>query len=64
LRRKIGEEIVLNFRLSQKEDEEDVRWVFSDITPASFSWGGEESTDGRKTWVPKKGMKVVPSRQK
>ena len=28
----------------------DVRWSFSDITPSTFRWRNEESTDGGATW--------------
>jgi hypothetical protein len=32
------------------EDGSFIRWTFQDITPASFTWRGEVSTDGGKTW--------------
>jgi hypothetical protein len=28
-----------------------LRWSFTDITPDSFRWVGERSTDGGKTWA-------------
>jgi hypothetical protein len=32
------------------EDGSFIRWTFQDITPKSFTWRGEVSTDGGKTW--------------
>jgi len=33
------------------EDRAPERWRFRDITPTSFRWVGEVSTDGGKTWI-------------
>jgi hypothetical protein len=42
-----GEDIV---QLGKDEDGNDTRWSFRDITPTSFLWRGELSSDGGKTW--------------
>lgn len=44
--RAAGDDIVL---LSD-EDENQLRWRFTDITPDSFCWSGEISHDGGATW--------------
>jgi hypothetical protein len=33
------------------------RWIFSDITPDSFSWRNVDSADGGDTWTLKQEMK-------
>ena len=45
--KKIGNEIVLN---SQDGPNHLVRWVFNKISPQSFHWRSEVSTNGGKTW--------------
>jgi uncharacterized protein len=45
--RKIGNEIIQEGR---DEDGALMRWSFRDITPNSFRWTGEQSTDNGKTW--------------
>jgi len=37
-------------QLGKSDDGNDTRWSFSDITPDSFHWLGEFSTDGGTTW--------------
>ncbi len=45
--RKQGDEV-----LQEGKDPEGylIRWIFSDITPNSFRWRGEDSTDQGKSW--------------
>ena len=45
--RSIGPDIVL---LSSEEDPQ-LRWSFTEITPDSFTWRGETSVDGGETWT-------------
>jgi hypothetical protein len=45
--RKVGDSIVLQ---SADQDVDFVRWTFTDIKPRSFTWRGEYSRDGGKTW--------------
>ncbi len=42
-----GDRIVLRGRDDQGDS---LRWSFNDITPNSFTWRGETSHDGGKTW--------------
>jgi hypothetical protein len=37
-------------QLGKSDDGNDTRWSFTDITPDSFRWLGELSTDGGTTW--------------
>ena len=58
--RKEGEEIVLELQdYSKEEAEGEVRWIFSEITPQSFRWRGEESQDEGKTWILKQALSIV-----
>jgi hypothetical protein len=45
--RPIGDEIVL----VSDEDDPQLRWRFTEITPDSFVWRGETSRDGGASWV-------------
>lgn len=44
--RPVGDGIVLEGHFG----EVDARWSFSDVTPISFRWRNEESTDGGRSW--------------
>jgi hypothetical protein len=46
--RQVGKEIILE---SQTKKDLPERWIFSDITPESFRWHSEESSDGGKLWA-------------
>jgi Domain of unknown function (DUF4440) len=45
--RQIGAEIVLD----GTDTPHPYRWIFSEITPQSFHWRSEDSSDGGKTWT-------------
>jgi hypothetical protein len=45
--RKVGADIV---QIGANARGEPRRWIFSDIAPDSFTWRGEGSADGGKTW--------------
>ncbi len=47
-----GDDIVL----VSDEDDPQLRWSFSDIKPASFTWRGEVSHDGGLTWAQEEQM--------
>ena len=42
-----GRDIV---QIGKSDDGADTRWCFTEITPDSFRWTGERSTDGQVTW--------------
>lgn len=54
--RKVGEEIVLD--LVNHEEGSLQRWIFSEITPTTFRWRGEESRDSGKTWTMYEKMRI------
>ncbi len=56
--REIGAEMVLE----QADGGRLIRWIFSDIGPASFSWRSEVSADGGGTW--RLEQELTASRQK
>jgi hypothetical protein len=54
--RKVGDTIVL-----ERKDEEQgllVKWIFSEITPNSFRWHAEESSDNGKSWILREEMRI------
>jgi hypothetical protein len=53
--RKVGEEIVLEGR---NHENDLLRWIFSDISPNSFTWREEKSKDLGKTWATREKMKI------
>lgn len=53
--RRVGDEIVLE---GSFEESVTTRWIFSDITPDSFSWRSVESSDGGETWHLNQEMKA------
>ena len=55
LGRKIGKEIVLEGKTDQGYL---VKWIFSDITPSSFSWHSEESHDHGRSWMLREEMRI------
>lgn len=57
--RKVGDEIVLE---GTSADGDLLKWTFTDIKSDSFTWLGEESKDGGKTW--KLAERMMIQRQK
>jgi hypothetical protein len=51
VRRFIGRPLGNSIVLEGMDEEPRERWSFRDITPDRFTWRGEESTDGGRTWV-------------
>ena len=45
--RRQGRDIV---QIGKSDDGADTRWCFTEITPDSFRWTAERSTDGQATW--------------
>jgi hypothetical protein len=58
--RKVGEEIRIEGKTGEGLPE---RWIFSDITPDSFTWHSEETRDGGKTWLLTEEMKIRRQRR-
>jgi len=59
--RKINDEIMLEEQTSIGYPE---KWVFSQITPSSFRWHSEETSDNGKTWQLAEEMKIRKITQK
>ena len=53
--RKISDEIVLEL---QNPADFPQKWIFSEITPASFRWRSEETRDNSKTWLLTEEMQI------
>ena len=53
--KQVGKDIVLESHTKEGLPE---RWVFSEITPKSFRWHSEESSDGGKTWTLTEEMEI------
>jgi len=51
VRRFIGRSAGNTIVLEGLDDDPRERWSFRDITPNSFLWCGEQSTDGGRTWT-------------
>jgi hypothetical protein len=51
VRRFIGRPVGQDIVLVSDEDDPQLRWRFTDITPESFTWRGETSVDGGETWT-------------
>ena len=51
VRRFIGRPVGDEIELRSDEDEPRLRWRFTDITPTSFVWRAESSTDQGATWT-------------
>jgi hypothetical protein len=51
VRRFIGKPAGNSIQLDGLDEDPRERWSFRDITADSFTWRGEESTDGGETWV-------------
>ena len=51
VRRFIGRPVGQDIVLVSDEDDPQLRWRFTDITPQSFTWRGETSVDGGETWT-------------
>jgi hypothetical protein len=58
-RRFIGGLVNDEILLLSDEDEPQLRWRFTDITPDAFTWRGEISHDGGKTWSPDEEMRIT-----
>lgn len=50
VRRFIGRPEEDDIVLLSQEDQPQLRWLFTDIRPDSFTWIGQSSTDGGATW--------------
>jgi hypothetical protein len=51
VRRFIGRSVEDTIVLEGLDEDPRERWTFRDITPDSFLWRGEQSTDGEATWT-------------
>jgi len=61
VRRFIGREVDGEIVLLSDEDEPQLRWRFTDITPDAFTWRGEISHDRGATFSPDEEMRITRS---
>jgi hypothetical protein len=59
VRRFIGRPTDSGIELISDEDDPMLRWSFSQITPRSFLWTGESSSDGGRTWQQDEQMRAT-----
>ena len=59
--RKVKDEIVLESKTPEGHPE---RWIFSEITPRSFRWRSEETSDDGKTWTLTEEMRIIKATPK
>jgi hypothetical protein len=59
VRRFIGREVADEILLLSDEDDPQLRWRFTDITPHAFTWRGEISHDGGATFTPDEEMRIT-----
>ena len=50
--------------LVSNEEDPQLRWRFTDIGPDSFTWQGEASHDGGRTWVFEEQMRATRHRSR
>lgn len=62
VRRFIGRPAEGDIVLLSDDDDPQLRWRFTDITPDSFRWRGESSRDGGATWTFDEEMRATRSR--
>jgi hypothetical protein len=59
VRRFVGRLVDGEIVLLSEEDDPQLRWRFTDITPDSFTWRGEISHDGGTTFSPDEEMRIT-----
>ena len=59
VRRFVGRPVDGEILLISDEDEPQLRWRFTDITPDSFVWRGEISRDGGVSWTVDEEMRIT-----
>ena len=59
VRRFVGSEADGDIVMLCSEDEPQLRWSFTDITPDAFTWRGEISHDGGATFLPDEEMRIT-----
>jgi hypothetical protein len=59
VRRFIGRPVDGGILLLSDEDDPQLRWRFTDITPDAFRWRSESSSDGGTTWAHDEEMRAT-----
>jgi hypothetical protein len=59
VRRFVGRSLDGDILLLSDEDDPQLRWRFTDITPQSFVWRGEISRDGGASWTLDEEMRIT-----